>query len=224
MSGNSTLRKYLHRLSVIIIVSLSAAYAQAAIVFDNGAPTTGPEITGYGADVPQLTADDFTVPVGNNVISGAHWWGWGLGDVTGSGIHTFTVKVFGDDNAKPTDAPLLLAFEGSVVGIDVPGSPFPMKSYSVDFAPITVTPEVRYWLSITKVSPPFSNWVWFAHSGSAGVHAQQGTLGIWTVFPGEAAFYLVSSIPEPASYTMFLFGLLAFAPFRLRTAAQRWHE
>ncbi len=221
MSGNSTLHKYVHRLSVIIIITLSAACAQAAIVFDNGAPTTGPGTIGFGADVPQLTADDFSVAAGNNVISGAHWWG---SDLTSFSIHTFTVKVFGDDNAKPNDAPPLLAFEGSVVGIDVPGSPFPMKSYSVDFAPITVTPEVRYWLSITKVSPPFSNWTWFAHSGTAGVHAQQGTLGIWNVFPGEAAFYLVSSIPEPASYTMFLFGLLALAPFLHRTAARRWYQ
>jgi len=185
-------------LLVVTMCAFPCVPSEAAIIFDNGAPTAGPGVTGYGASPPQLTADDFVLQPGASDIGSVHWWG-ALNDVA----HDFIVRIHEDDGGRPSDVSFVDVFRGSAFRQrDTAGSLHPYL-FSVEFgSPVSLTPGVTYWLQIFN-GDTYNGWSWWA-ADSGGIHAQQGTLGIWNVFAGQTAFFLTDGavVPEPASLAL----------------------
>jgi hypothetical protein len=143
---------------------LSAATAQAAVIYDNGA--TPVNAAGASDSAGLIRADDFTLAAGANVVTDIHWTGLYAQNAVPA-TDNFTIQLFADTGAgAPTTVPLLSLAIGNATrtdsGTDIAGHD--LFSYSVNVAPIVLSAGTPYWLSIfndTSADDPLVNtWTW----------------------------------------------------------------
>jgi hypothetical protein len=186
----------------------------------------------YGQnDGTVYTAGTFTLSEGASVVSDIHWWGLylGLTDFDNFADDDFTVSIFADNGSgAPADTALFSVQPGDVnrtaTGDIWYGSGAPIYTYSIDIAPLALTPGVSYYLSIVNSTPNDNDWwSWVAaYSGSAWQSVDEGP---WVLSGQNQAplFYLTDDvvIPEPATLSLLGLGVFGLACRRLRRPERR---
>jgi len=212
---------------VVIVALIGGNLASGEVIFDNGAPdhvnAGRSDFNGVPNSVYQI-ADDFLLAPGENEVTDAHWWGLYHDASTPSVPDAFTIRIFEDSSGVPTLAPLVSRIIGSVsrspTGDTIAGSD--VYTYSTQFAPIALSANTTYWLSIVNdtTGDDDDNWYWAMSDSSDGQSALRSTdADSWTDNPyNEFAFQLTNN-PIPAPST--LVGLLSMGLVGLAIALRR---
>ena len=201
------------------LLLLAAVSVDARVIFDNGVTT----ITGFltsDASVPHFGADDFVLQPGSNIITDIHWTGIYSSGNPPPETDDFTIEIFADDGGAPdSSGPLSVIDVGDSdrtdTGIDF-GS-FSLFSYSVFIAPLELTPNTSFWLSIINdTTPEPANWAWGGNSkvGGNGLGRTSSTFP-WTPTGVEQDFQL-TSVLEPTSLALLGLGLAGLSLVRKR--------
>ena len=188
----------------------------AAVIFDNGG-TPFDVFNLSDANSFEILADDFSLLSGSSEITDIHWSGsYGPISFPVPVTDNFTVEIYGEGSGGQLAAAPLFTLNTSNVGRSSLGviSQFNVFSYSVAFAPITLTPNTRYWLSIYDDT---GNWLWAGHTGSTfdnGVLARPSTSSSWAPrilgnvrFDFELTNDAVSTVAEPATLALLGIGI-----------------
>ena len=200
-----------------IAVLHSTSSLQAAVIYDNNVPieSSGTSVSDVDFIPPIENADDFTLAPGASTITDIHWWGSYTGDVmpdrVASEPDNFTIRFFEDLPGLPQATPLAEFHVGHVSRVDTGLqnlSTLKVYSYSVDIAPLALTPNATYWLSIVNDTTADQNDDWYWSAGGTGNSATRFVPGIWRQAGLELAFQLTNDgvaqpIPEPSTFALF---------------------
>ncbi len=192
---------------VALIAALAfAGAANAAIVYDNGAPDTN-----SGNDATHwVQAEDFTLGSTTNLQSAVVYLGGfgGLGNWDGN----LNWWIFDDAGGPGT---VLASGSAMPTAVDS-GNPWCCggNAYAVEFSlgGFTATAGTTYWLGFHAQDN--SNWArsdiyWVTTAGNntaTGHESEDGTFNNWSDNSSEHAFYLNSAVPEPATWAMLIAG------------------
>jgi hypothetical protein len=219
-----------------LLFGVGAATGDAAVIFDNGSPDW---FDGHGSDFDVFNtgfhaqiADDFSLQPGSGAITGITWWGDYSPTQTPQPLDSFTIRIFSDAGGTAALNPLeTLSINGltrTATGQKLAGK-FDVYEYTATVAPVALSPNTPYWLSIVNDTSVDSDdgWYWATSSWLVG----NGLIRNWgdgtawrsiiTRDGAEEAFQLTSgdaATPEPSS--LILFGI-GFVGFGLRRARQR---
>jgi hypothetical protein len=226
-----------------VLLVLGSTSAEAGLVFDNGSPDFQ---DGHGSDFDAFTypggqflsqvADDFSLPASASTITGITWWGdYGT---TGAPPQTedFTIRFFNDVNGMAAATPFASFDVGggnrTAMGLNIYTSPG--YSYSATIAPLILSPNTTYWLSIVDDTRADStqNFYWATShwTHGDGLIRNGGDDTPWRSinqgFGGvEEAFQLtedVAQTPEPTSLVLYGMGCFLVGCHRaLRTRFRR---
>ena len=208
---------------LVVLVVVVAVQAQAAVIFDNGAPDEDVSwVSDF--DFPNQVADDFSLTPLANTILDVHWWGIYFSTGT-PGTDDFTIRIFEDNGGVPkTD--WYREFEvGDVgrvdTGIDELGI-YDIYQYETDIPATPLTAGTTYWLSIVNdtAGDVDDNWYWGLSDDGGGNGASRGNDGeIWTTHARnvDVAFQLTGNVvPEASTYLLFGLGTLGLMVWRKR--------
>lgn len=202
--------------SLFALALVAATTSNAAVIYDNGTPTTD---NGYSIGGGS-TADDFTIVSGGTVHSVGFFFqnyygitGWDQ-QVTYSfladsgGLPGAVLATGSAQNVTPT----LSSYAWCCGGGNAWLVEFDLVSDFVAAAGST------YWLGLTGAGGPSPWWVTASPSGSGN-----GVLNFTTNIQHEFAFYLsgtnvgqANNVPEPASFALAAIGLLGLGVARRR--------
>ncbi len=220
----------MNRLLVLLCACCVAGVSHAGVIYDNGVPTSigGGPISDLGYSVGQQAADEFALPVGENVITDIHWWGFYYNS-TGPAVDDFTIQVYSNVAGKPAASADVLDLNiGNVgrtyTGIDTYGKK--IFAYSANIAPLALSAGTTYWLAIMDdTGGTFGSdyWHWARQTYSAGVYAARTALPTvaWNTGTGILAFNLTDDnyiVPEPAACWLMLVGIAALYAARRRAS------
>lgn len=221
--------KYLVALAVIVATALPAG---AAIIYHNGTPNEqGAHLSDFDGNLFVAFAEhanDFQLQPWAATITDIHWWG-AYAQSNTPGVDDFTIRIYGDNGGSPNLTSLFELTNLTVSRVDsnlnIPTqTSADVYFYSVDIAPIALTPNTTYWISIINDTTSDTNddWYWadsVEFFGNARYRLVDG--GAWSAASYDSAFYLTGPVvPEPASLTMVGLGLLALAGFRNRRGSR----
>ena len=149
--------------NVLIALMLGWATAtSAAVIYSNGPIASNGFVS--DTDFPLFVADDFSLVPGANVITGVQWTGlYAFSNTPQPDI--FTIQFFADSGGAPVLTPFLSLAIGNPgrtdTGINVTSGGFDLFAYSVTVAPIALTPNTVFWLSIFNDTSADTNDNWF---------------------------------------------------------------
>jgi len=219
-------------LGSILLVVLSTA--QADVIYDSGLPNNSQwRNSDYSNQFGGQAADDFLLDTGA-ILTGITWYGSYLFTPTQPMPDAFTIRVYTDDLGMPSESPLYTAlFSGGVdrqfTGVVASGG-YEMYHYDVAVAPLALSANTRYWLSIvnsTSSSTQFMGWAWAYNQDGEdpqfvgdATHRWVREGGEWTTYgSSNLAFSLLGqsiSVPEPSALALFSLGLLGLGFARRR--------
>jgi hypothetical protein len=202
-------------LTVVIPVSFDVSVGAAAVIYDNNVTPDRGMTSDPSSIIIKAAADDFVLNAGANTVTDVHWTGIYLPADT-PGTDAFTVTFYADSSGLPGNS-LAVFNVGSAVnrtdtGTDVSGSD--LFSYSIDIPALTLTPDVRYWISVTNdtTSDLDDEWRW----GAIFVPFIDSAFFIapaWSRNDFEVDFSLTGPavVPEPSSALLSMLGVVVAA-------------
>ncbi|HEY2009030.1 MAG TPA: PEP-CTERM sorting domain-containing protein [Rhizomicrobium sp.] len=209
-------------------VMLAVGGAQAAVIYNGGAPDQGGQIYSQS---PADTAMSFSLS-GNDTVTGLNWWG-GCFPATTCGSSTFEITIYSDSSGLPGSILDTAAVGGSqtATGLLIGGSSgWDEYAYSGTISPFALTGGTQYWLQIQELNAePNGTWGWETTSTApAGVQLESTTSpnsvnGGFGSLPQDLAFELIggptSTVPEPLTLSLFGAGLVGAAVLRRKKKA-----
>ncbi len=212
-----------HAAFILTFFSFQMPMAQAAIIYDNGVPTTdnGYPIWGTINGTGSTTADDFTL-ASNGAITGVGFYFQNYTGITGwSGLISYAIR--SDASGMPGG---ILA-SGSGLNVVSSLSSYPWccgggNAWLVEFdlqSTFNAVSGTTYWLELGGADGPTPWWV-TTGPGNAK-HLRNGT--VYSSWANDVSFYLTGSagpmsVPEPATFALFGLGLAGFGWSRYKKA------
>jgi hypothetical protein len=207
--------KNVTKILVVLSMLVAGTAANAAVIFDNGITANNgfisdPDFTG----TPKLSADDFRLIPGANVITDVHWTGLYAFSNTPL-ADNFTIQLFNDAGGVPATNPFLsLPVSPSRVDTGKNSAGSDIFAYDVNISPVTLAANTTFWLSIfnNTSNDPNDNWFW-GIVDNAGNGAVRDGLGLaWSPFINGYEFQLTGvRVPEPSALALLALGFIALA-------------
>lgn len=217
--------------ALMIGVAMPNPVLAGGIIFDNLENLPGGEISSAirsdlsippGNNLPTIAADDFQLNSGENTLTNINWWG--LYDLYPITSDNFQIRIYEDSAGKPNSQGEIINVIGTLSKANTGNQIFDLDiySYSFDFEPIVLEPDVTYWLSVVNdTSNEAADWFWATggvNGGNITYSKDLGSTWIANKADAEAAFQLAYKIPEPNSAVSLLFfsilGLLSTRTYR----------
>lgn len=232
------MRKCVLLLAVLLVGA--TAPAQADIIFDRGPDSNLNQ--GWTSNVggAYITYNSFSLLPGETTITEIRWWGSyfdNFANLPLPAVDDFTIQIVGDDNGLPDlTGPLFLDFDAgnNVDRTEKVGDTFlgyPSFRYQATIAPLTLSANTTYWLTVFNDTNPA--WTWLESFDSTVSTAPYAVSGSSLTYYGSLhesrAFQLVDNtpgvvtspvVPEPATVTLLGIGLAALGYRRVRGAGK----
>lgn len=212
----------MHRIKTTLAALALSVSAQAALIFDNGAPTT------LGARDISLfrSADDFTFASGQTVAGIQFFYSWtspAVSEPAANFSGTITYAIY-NDSAGSIGSQLatgtVSGLASTFTGIIIPGSNAKINAVQIDLVSAVALGAGTYWLelhegpTLSTVDGTNIGWILAANSGNAkqGLAANglpTGTVNNELSFRLHDTTFAATGIPEPSSIALLAAGLVA---------------
>lgn len=190
------------------LLLLSAAAAQAGIIYNNGGPNTANGYTIFGS---VYVDDDFTL-TGNSVVTGVGFYFQNTNGISGWN-HDIQYAIRGDSGTNLPGSVIQTGTAQNVTATDS-GQPWCCgggNAFLVTFDlanSFSAAGGVRYWLELTGASGGTTAYWVSANPNASALGVSNGV----NVTDYQFAFYLTDSsptVPEAGSFSMLVIGALA---------------
>jgi hypothetical protein len=211
---------------IVTTLALVGVPAEAAVIFDGGAPDQ--YATFYGDTTYDFSevAESFVLSGGSNTITDVHWWG-ACSTPSNEGVECpagdFTLAVYDDASGSPGTVVATFSVDGAQTSTgNLIGGIYPEYSYSADIAALTLDAGATYWLGISDATSADVIWGWETTDPVDGGDHYQRLSGNWIDIPfNNLAFNLTGTtvtngVPEPATLGFFGAALAGLGAFRRR--------
>ena len=209
------------RLGVLVFLAITAGSLGAATIFDGGTYDktlyAAASNTNCGPDC-QVTAAQFLLVSGLNVITDVHWFGSYFPSVFQD---NFTINIYNFVSGNPSTVPVNTFNIGSSATRTNTGDTYtfdgsPIYAYDVIVPATTLVPGDPYLLSIvySTAAGTSQDWGWSLGGSTAIAWTFTQNLGWHETSPNQfLAFSLTgpASVPEPGSVVLLVSGLIAIA-------------
>ena len=193
--------------SALLLLSITHAAIAGPVIYDNGGPSG--DWDGWFSDLAlnQVSADDFVLAPGSNILADIHWFGsYGVfPGVPEPAEDDFTIEIFSDLTQAPEHV-IDVGNQATRKSLGPRGALDEAFEYGVDISPIVLAAGTTYWLSIFNNTQdgPNGAWAWtFSVDLLGGGDAAVGNPGALSPFGGENSFFLTTvAVPTPASLTL----------------------
>lgn len=217
--------------AVICSVMMPLQATQAAVVFNNGAPS----IQSNSSDLEgtSIRAEDFSF-ASDTTIRSVNWSGVYYSNDTPTAPDDFTIRIFSENGGLPDPVGEVglspFSIGNAVNRVDSGDTAFgrTVYDYSANIGPTTLTAGVTYWISIfnnTSLDTD-DNWNWsLTSSGVIAGSASAFTTNTnnWQGAATEMSFSLsdtqVSAVPVPAAVWLMGSALVGLIGFRRKQSA-----
>ena len=202
--------------------------AHATVIYENGATVNNAVFS--DPNTPQFIADDFRLSHGLNSITEIRWTGVYAPNASTVEKNFSTVEdnfwfqLFADVSGAPALTPMVSLFVGDPGRTDINIDIFSndLFEYSVTIAPIIVTPDTTFWLSIINDTSnnAVSNWAWASQSfdfGGGNLAQRTSEGSSWFLSSSFVQDLTISGpvgIPEPAPMVLLALGFVGLIGYR----------